>query len=202
MAFQLFDHALDGGFGAEGLAAADALERLFLLDHLMAAGGVEETEPGYQRDDAFRTRVLAQAALHAGFLGEAELRAVLVFLERPGRTRADAGQAKGTAFDIDDDGAEGRAGGQGEAVDRVRCFFVKVGQGQVHHRTLAPQGQEIACRHGRQGIEAVKESLQGRRVGLFDDPGPAGAVAEPAEDSLGERHFTLQAVLLAGLPWP
>src|SRR5690606_4129715 len=63
-AFELRGDALDRAFGAERLAAADAVERLLLLDHpARRAPGVED-EAGVQRDHNFKAGRRAEAALN------------------------------------------------------------------------------------------------------------------------------------------
>jgi len=50
------DDAFDGTLGAEGLAAGDAVEGLFFLDHRRLENGLREIEARFEADDFFRTR--------------------------------------------------------------------------------------------------------------------------------------------------
>src|ERR1700692_4013666 len=52
---ELGEHALDRAFGAERLAAGDAVERLFFLQHTQRRVPAREIEPRLERDDFFGT---------------------------------------------------------------------------------------------------------------------------------------------------
>src|SRR6266850_7254907 len=63
---ELGEHAVDRAFGAEGLAAGNAMERLFFLQHAQRRVPCLEIEARLKRDDLFRTGRFAKSALHAG----------------------------------------------------------------------------------------------------------------------------------------
>src|SRR4029450_10482381 len=69
-------HAIDRAFGAEGFAAADAVERLFLLQHTLRRVPGLEVETRLDADDLFGAGGFAKPALHAEALGETQHRAV------------------------------------------------------------------------------------------------------------------------------
>src|ERR1700693_5913146 len=110
-AFELGDDPLDRALDAERLAAAHALERLFLLEHARGGGRGAEVEPRHQADHLFRAGRPAQPALNAGILGEAQDRPLRVARQRTGRAGGYAGKAQRAALDIDLDRPERRAWG-------------------------------------------------------------------------------------------
>src|SRR5258706_13966324 len=62
---ELGEHAVDRAFGAEGLAAGNAVERLFFLQHLQRRVPCLEIEARLKRDDLFRTGRFAKPAWNA-----------------------------------------------------------------------------------------------------------------------------------------
>src|SRR3954463_14339716 len=109
LAFQLGDHALDRAFDAERLVAADAMERLLLLENPCIRGGGAKIELRSQRDHLLRARRLAEPALHAGILGKTQHRSLGIVAERAGWASRHAGETERAALDIDLDRAEGGA---------------------------------------------------------------------------------------------
>src|SRR5262249_26133957 len=109
LARELGGDTLDPALDPERLAAAGAVERLFFLEDARGGGGGAEIELRRQRDHLLRAGRLAQAALHAGVLGEAQHRPLRIVAERAGRAGADAGEAERAALDVDRDLAERRA---------------------------------------------------------------------------------------------
>src|ERR1700704_6143382 len=97
------EHTLDRAPGAERLAAGDAMKRLFFLQDAKRRVPRLEIEPRLQRDDVLGTGRLAQPALHAKTLGEAQHRAVGIVRERGRRAGGDAGVAERAALDVDVD---------------------------------------------------------------------------------------------------
>src|SRR5829696_6036538 len=71
-------HAVDRAFGAEGFAAGDAVERLFLLQHTQRRAPGLEVETRFEGDDLLGAGRFAEAALHAQALGEAQHRAIRI----------------------------------------------------------------------------------------------------------------------------
>jgi len=69
-AFKFRGHALDRTLHPEGLAASDAAEGVLFLQDPRWRRGRAKINPGYQRDDIFGTRRLADPALHAGVFDE------------------------------------------------------------------------------------------------------------------------------------
>src|SRR6478609_589508 len=69
-------HAVDRAFGPEGFAAADAVERFFLLEHTLRRVPGLEVETRLDADDFLGAGGFAEAALHAEALGEAQHGAV------------------------------------------------------------------------------------------------------------------------------
>src|ERR1043166_6134298 len=129
LAFELGGNALDTALHAERLAAADAAERLFLLEHARACGHGAEVELRPQGDDLLGAGRLAQPALHAGVLGEAKQRTFLIVGECPGRAGGDAREAERAPFHVEPDRAE-RGSFRRRAV---------VGRGRWHVMLLAPR---------------------------------------------------------------
>src|SRR5258708_26521643 len=105
---ELGKHALDRAFGAKGLAAGNAKERLFLLQHAERRIPRFEIEPRLQGDDLFRTSRFAKPTLHAQAFGKSKHRAVGIVRERARRTGGDAGMADRGAPAIEDDAPEPR----------------------------------------------------------------------------------------------
>ncbi len=99
---------------------------------------------GFERDHLLRAGRLAQPALHAGILGEPQQGALRIVGERTGRARRHAGKAQRAARDVELDRAEGRALGQRQHVDRLRCGAVQLAQGEAQHAALGALRQE-AC---------------------------------------------------------
>src|SRR5262249_28376407 len=88
LAGELRDDALDRGARAKLLAAADALRRLFLLEHDDAPRRLAEAHARLEGDDLLGAGRAAEAALHAGCLLEAEQRLLGIVAEGAGRTGA------------------------------------------------------------------------------------------------------------------
>src|SRR5262249_60517104 len=100
---------LDRALDAERLAAPHAVERLLLLEHARLGGGGAEIELRAKRDHLLRTGRLAQPALHASVLGEAQHRPLPIVAQRAGRAGRPAGETQRAALDLDLDRAEWRA---------------------------------------------------------------------------------------------
>src|SRR5215207_8827898 len=79
------EYTVDRAFGAERLAAGDAVERLFLLQHAQRRIPGLEVETRLDADDFFGAGRFAEPALHAEALGEAQHRAIGVVGQRAGR---------------------------------------------------------------------------------------------------------------------
>src|ERR1019366_9287100 len=79
---ELGEHALDRAFGAERLAAGNAVEGLFFLQHAQRRVPCREIEPRLERDDFLGTGGFAEPALHAQAFGEAQHGAVGVVRQR------------------------------------------------------------------------------------------------------------------------
>ncbi len=109
MGAELAGHALDHAPGAEGLAASHAVERLGLVQRhrLLCAGAEQQTRR--EADRILGAGFLAQSALHAITLDEAQQRRLRRIEERGLGTGADAGLAKRAGFLVDRDCAVGRA---------------------------------------------------------------------------------------------
>ena len=69
-AFELADDALDRAFNSKGLAATNAMKRLFLLEDTRVSGGRAEIDPWYEADNFFRASRFAETALHARVFGK------------------------------------------------------------------------------------------------------------------------------------
>ena len=185
LAFELGDHALDRAFHAERLAAADAGERLFLLDDAARGGGGAEIDLRLEADHFLRAGRLAQPALHAGVLGEAQHRPLGIVRQRAGRAGGDAGQAQRAAFDLDLEGAERRALRQRHDIDRRRRHRMQLAQREPHHVALAADGGEGGglgrAVHGADGAQRAPKRV--RIVGLDRCDARAGK-AEAGKDRL------------------
>src|SRR3979409_1176077 len=95
------EHTLDRAPGAERLAAGDAMERLFFLQHAKRRVPRLEIEPRLKRDDVLGAGRFAKPALHAEAFGEAQHGAGGIVRERGGRTGGDTGVAERAALDVD-----------------------------------------------------------------------------------------------------
>src|SRR6266852_3788832 len=103
---KLGENAVDRALGAKGLAAGNAKERLFLLQHAKRRVPGLEIEPRLKGDDLFRTGRFAKPALHAQAFGKAQHRAVGIVRERASRTGGDTGMAERAALEVEIDAAE------------------------------------------------------------------------------------------------
>src|SRR6266566_2674528 len=139
---ELGRQALDRALHAKRLAATDAAEWLFLLEHARSGSFRPEIELGSQGDYILRTSGLAHPALHAGILGEPQHRSLGVVTERAGRTGRHTGEAERAAADIDVDGTEGRLLGKLHPVDWRRRCAVQLAQRDPHHAAFSPHRQE------------------------------------------------------------
>ena len=164
LAFELGGHALDGALHAERLAAADAAERLFLLEDARAAACGAEIELRSQRDDLLGAGRLAQPALHAGVLGEAQHRPLRIIAQRAGRAGRHAGQAQGAAGDVDLDRPKGAARGAARHLRRAGAARCNSLQREAQHAAFFAERLE-ACRtrRGRQRGERAQRGTQARR---------------------------------------
>src|SRR6266850_6403548 len=72
------EHAVDRALGAERLAAGDAVERLFFLQHAQRRIPGLEVETRLDGDDLLGAGGFAEPALHAEAFGEAQHRAIRV----------------------------------------------------------------------------------------------------------------------------
>ena len=134
---KLRHHALDRSLRAERLAAADAMEGLFLLDHHGAsaarrnysAARAGSPSPGRCRGKCRTARRPPLGRRAAACRG---------CRERAGRAGADAGQAQRAAGGIHGHRPERRAGRQREDVDRLRRMRVKMIEGNRITRACRP----------------------------------------------------------------
>ena len=85
-------------FVPKQLPATDTGEGLFLLEQLLRLFPGFEIELRHEADRVFRTGRLAQAALHAGALGEAQHRIIGIVGERARRADTDTGEAERAGF--------------------------------------------------------------------------------------------------------
>ena len=148
-------HAIDRAFGAERLAAADAVERLFLLQHALWRVPGLEVEPRLDGNDLLGAGGFAQPALHAEAFGEAQHGAIGIVGQRAGRAGGDAGVAQRAAIDIKLHGAERRARRQRHHVDRRGRGEVKLAKNRLQHaafcaaRNKAGRLVALRCREAR-----------------------------------------------------
>src|SRR5262249_36115427 len=101
LAFELCGHAVDRTLDAERLAATDAAERLFLIEHARRCGGGAEIELRRERDHLLGTGCLAQPALHAGIFGKSQGRTFRIVTECAGRAGRYASEAERAALDVE-----------------------------------------------------------------------------------------------------
>ena len=87
-----------------------------------------ESQTRDERDDLLRTGRLAQPALHAGILGEAQHGPVGIVRQRAGRAGRDARRGTACSRNVDLDRAERRSGGQRNGVGRGRGRAVEFAQ--------------------------------------------------------------------------
>src|SRR4051812_46844189 len=86
--------AIDRALDAERLPAADAGERLLLLEHARGSGRGAEIELRLERDHLLRTGRLAQPALHAQVFRKTQRRALGIVGQRVRGTGRHAGEAE------------------------------------------------------------------------------------------------------------
>src|SRR5262249_26522271 len=183
LAGELGGNALDCAFSPEWLAAADATERLLLLDPARQRGSGAEVELRLEGNDLLRTGRLAQPALHAGVLGEAQRRLLRIVAERAGRAGRYAGEAERAARNVDLDRAERRTLGQREHVDWRRGSAVQLAQRKPQHLALGTDGRK--ARRARRALRRRdRAQCRAERVGIvgLDGGDAAGAEAEPHQD--------------------
>ena len=107
-----------------------------------AAVAARKSICGLERDDLLRAGRLAQPALHAGVLGEAQHRPFGVRRQRAGRAGRHAGEAQRAALDIELDRAERRAFGQRHDVERRGRRAMQFAKRQPQHVALAADRRE------------------------------------------------------------
>ena len=152
-------------------------------------GGGAEVELRRERDHLLRAGRLAQPALHAGVLGEAQHRPLGIVDERAGRAGRHAGEAERAALDVELDRAERRARGQRDDVDRRRRRALQLAQRQAQHVALGADRQEARrTRRGCAGVDRAQRLAE--RIGIvgLDRRDAARAEAEAGEDRLGQRE--------------
>ena len=162
LAFELGGDALDRALDAERLAAADALERLFLLEHARGAVAARKSSCGVRL-----ITFSGQVALHSphctqassakrsiGRSGSAE--------QRAGRAGRHAGEAQRAALDVELDRAERRAGRQRHDIDRRRRGAVQLAQRQPQHVALGADRRE--ARRPRRGRQRARWRAAPRRA--------------------------------------
>ena len=120
--------------------------------------GGAEVELRLQRDDLLGAGRLAQPALHAGVLGEAQHRPLGIVGERAGRAGRDAGEAQRAAGDVDLHRSERRALGQRHHIDRRRRGAVQLAQRDTQHAALGAGRQEARRARRRTACGAIARS--------------------------------------------
>jgi hypothetical protein len=141
-------------FDAKRLAAADAGERLLLLEHACRNRCIAEGKTRREADHFLRAGRLAQAALHASIFSKAQQRPVGIIRQRTGPARGYARQAQRAALDIDLDGAEGRPGGERDDVGGRRGRAMGFPQRELQHVTFTADREETCgTRHGFSGVD-------------------------------------------------
>src|SRR6266446_5480712 len=172
---ELGENAVDRALGAKGLAAGNAKERLFLLQHAKRRVPGLEIEPRLKGDDLFRTGRFAKPALHAQAFGKAQHRAVGIVRQRPRRTGGDAGMAERATLDVEIDAAERRARPQRHDIDRrgrgqmqlAKCGLEHAALGAARDkagRLLRRDANGCCIEHGAQlvGIVGLEDTHQPR----------------------------------------
>ena len=123
------------------------MKRLLLLEHARRRGGAK-VEPRHERDHLLRTGRLAQPALHAGILGEAQHRPVGIVRQRAGRAGRDArrGIACSPSTSIST-APNGAPAGQRDDFGRRRRRAVELAQRPNRSTSrLPPAGAKLAGR--------------------------------------------------------
>ena len=202
LAGKLLADPVDGLLDPERLAAADAVERQGLVEHLRAAQAVGEVETGFQGNHALGAGDLAEATLHAGLFIEAEPGPLLLVQQSVGRAGGNAGQAERAAAGIDLDRAEGGAFRQRQELHRVRRVAMQLVECQAHLAALSADWKEAAEGHGAAIGQAVELTFHGVRVLVFDDLQPATAVAQTLQYRLQQSKLAGKATELTRLVRP
>ena len=141
-AFELGGDALYRAFDAKRLAAADAGERLLLLEHPRCNGCIAKGEARYEGDDFFWAGRFAQTALHAGIFGKTQQRPIRVIRQRAGRAYGHAGKAEGATLGVDLDGAERCPSRQPDDIDGGGSRMMEFAQREPQHISLAADREE------------------------------------------------------------
>src|SRR5947209_19708325 len=115
---ELGEYALDRAFGAERLAAGDAVEWLFFLQHSQGRVPCLEIEARLKRDDFLRAGRFTKPALNAKAFGEPQHRALGIIRKRSCRAGRYAGMAERAALHVEVHAAERRALSQRHDIDR------------------------------------------------------------------------------------
>src|SRR5262249_44284458 len=135
----------------------------------------------------------AEAALHAGVLGEPQQRLLRIVAERAGRTGRDAGKAERAARNIDLDGAERRARRQRDHVDGRGRGALQLAQREPQELSAGAKRLETCgpwrAFSLRDGAQSVAE-----RVGIVGLDGREAICPEPeaGEDRFRERESSPQ----------
>src|SRR6185312_1326662 len=185
---ELGGDALDRALDAERLAASDAAKRLFFLQHEGARACRAKIELRVEADDLLGASRLAQPALDASVLREAQYRAFLIVGER---TRGAGGHARKTeraALHVELDGAERRAFGQRDDVDRGRGRVMQLAQREPQHVALGADRRERGGTRGAgRRFDRAQCIAKDERIIRLDRDDPAFPKAEAGEDRLRER---------------
>src|SRR5262249_5326828 len=127
---------------AERFAAADAVERLFLLDEPRRCRGGAEIELWFEADHLLWARRLAKSALYASIFHKAQRRTFRIVAQRARRAGGDAREAERAALDVDLDAAEGRPDGKRNHIDGRGCNPMQLTQGEAQHVALGADRRE------------------------------------------------------------
>ena len=130
-ACEFWRNPFNGAFHPERLAAADAVERLLLLEDARGCGRRAKIELRRKRDHLLRAGRLAQPALHAGVLGKPQHRSFWIIAQRSGGTCRNTGKAEGATLDIYLKRSERRACGKREDINGGRSNAVQFAQRQL-----------------------------------------------------------------------
>ena len=158
-------------------------------------GGGAEVDLRREADDLLRAGRLAQPALHAGVLGEAQHRPLGIVRQRAGRAGRHAGEAERAALDIDLDRAERRAGRQRDDIDRRGRRALQFAEREPHHVALAADRRKArrprrrrAARRWRAASRRAHPDRRSRWSATRPPPKP-----RPGEDRLRQRDGLAQA---------
>src|SRR5947207_4258256 len=198
---ELGEYALDRAFGAERLAAGDAIEWLFFLQHSRRRIPGLEIEARLKRDDFLRAGRFTKPALDAQTFGEPQHRALGIIRKRSRWAGGDAGMAERAALHVEVHAAERRALTQRYDIDRQRCGKMEFAKRGLEHAALGAAWNK-ASRLLRGDARRCRIEHHAQLVRIVGFEYPKQVCAEPEGRDNGACHLDRLAQCEDVVPWP